>query len=146
MRRTPEPSKPNENGFVLAEAVVAVVIAAVAIGGALMALRQGQKLNREAMKRAEALALGESALRERLVAQASSLQPDVNREQAGYKIRITEARFESAVTVDGKPVQLGRTGDRFFIAQVVSRVSWSDGSRERFVALKALKVIDQAEP
>lgn len=144
--RTAEPSKPEENGFVLAEAVVAVVIAAVAIGGALMALRQGQKLNQEAMRRAEALALGETALRERLVGGASSLQNEINREQAGYKIRISETRLESAVTVDGKPAQFGGTGDRFFIAQVVSRVSWSDGGRERFVALKALKVIDQAEP
>jgi hypothetical protein len=146
MRRTPELSKPDENGFVLAEAVVAVVIAAVAIGGALMALRQGQKLNQEAMKRAEALALGESALRERLVTRSPNLQAGVEREQAGYKIRIDEARAETGILVDGKPIQFGKVGDRFAIAQVVSRVSWSDGSPERFVALKALKVIDQAEP
>lgn len=146
MRLTNKSPEPKENGFVLAEAVVAVVIAAVAIGGALMALRQGQKLNQEAMRRSEALAIGESALRERLVTRSPNLQAAVEREQAGYKIRIDEARVEAGILVDGKPIQFGKVGDRFAIAQVVSQVSWSDGSRKRFVALKALKVIDQAEP
>jgi hypothetical protein len=127
---------PHEgNGFVLAEAVVALTIGAIAIGGALLALRQGQMLHVETLKRTQALALNEKQLR-LAATEAKGIGATTGKSGDGLTWTTKVTPLSRAITLDGRPYQSpaigqqsGGQGTRFW--QVTTIVNWQDGRRQR---------------
>jgi hypothetical protein len=133
------------NGFVLAEAVVAMTIAALAIGAALIALRQGQMLHVETQKRAQALVLCEEQLRIAMASSKGFGMLEGRSDQNGLKWETTTAPLTQAITLDAKPYvqsSASSSSGRLKLAQITSKVTWRDARRERSLSLQAIASIN----
>jgi hypothetical protein len=131
------------NGFVLAEAVVALTIGALAIGGALIALRQGQLLHVETLKRTQALVLCEEQLRQAIVGPNGPLVTKGGSPETGFSWVTTISPVTQTFFLDGQvyppPGQsLSPTNARAPLLQIKTDVKWQDARRQRSQSLSII--------
>jgi hypothetical protein len=141
----------DATGFVLAEAVVAITIATLGVGAALLALRQGQLLQVETLKRTAALVICEERLRQAMAQTSIISHTRTQNIEGGFVVKTTYAPSSSIMTLDGKPYYSASTSVPIQGAQKFTRlqtqVSWRDTRRERQLALEVIiPVTDEPVP
>jgi hypothetical protein len=131
------------NGFVLADAVVALTIGALAIGGAMIALRQGQLLHVETLKRTQALVLCEEQLRQAIVGPNGPGVTKGDSPETGLSWVTTISPVTQTIILGGQvylpPGQsLGPTNARAPLLQIKTDVKWQDARRQRSQSLSII--------